>query len=170
MTKLVVTADLHGRYTSWLTLKNLLAFNDELVIAGDLFDTRYGDVSNPDFKPDAIREELIRLQHPFYYVYGNCDSPSFFPGFSPEMTFNTLDKKFHLAHGHYSPSLSENLDMIIQGHTHLYSLERKGAHIFMNPGSMTSPRNGKLTYGLIETTSASIIEFKTGEKLISIPW
>ncbi len=168
MNSLIITADLHGSYAAWLTVKNLLTRDDELVIAGDLYDTRFGNFSNPDFQPDSIREELLRLEHPFYYVYGNCDSPSFFPGYYQEMRFNVFNKKVYLAHGHHSPAMPENDDIIIQGHTHLYSLEKKGSQLFINPGSLTSPRNGTSTYGFIDKTSAGIIELKTGKNLISI--
>ena len=84
------------------------------------------------------------------------------------MTFNVFNKTIYLSHGHHSPAAPENVDMIIQGHTHRYSLEKKGKEIFMNPGSITSPRNGKFTYGMIEETWAGIIELGTEEKLISI--
>jgi hypothetical protein len=168
MAKIIVTADLHGSYTSWLTVKALLATGDGLVIAGDLFDTRYGDYSNPDFRPDSIKEELVRLEHSFYYVYGNCDTPSFFPGGSPEMTFKALGKSFHLSHGNRPLPIPGHTDMIIQGHTHRYVLEKTDSRIFMNPGSLTSPRNGKFTYGRVEETSACIVDLGTGEKLISL--
>jgi len=168
MTKLIITADLHGSYTAWLTVKNLLTLNDVLVIAGDLFDTKYGDFSDSDFQPDSIREELIRFEHLFYYVYGNCDTPSFFPGYTWDTTFNIFNKTIYLSHGHHSPATSENVDIIIQGHTHRYALNKKGSHIFMNPGSIASPRNGKFTYGIIEKTSAGIIDLRTGKELLCV--
>ena len=58
MPKLIVTADIHGSYSSWLTTKTLLNSNDKLVIAGDLFDTKYGSFSNADFQPELIKKEL----------------------------------------------------------------------------------------------------------------
>ncbi|MBL6996315.1 metallophosphoesterase, partial [Desulfobacula sp.] len=71
MKKLIVTADLHGSYSSWLTLKNLLGPLDELVIAGDLFDTKYGNFTHIDFQPESIKKDLNNFNHRFYYVYGN---------------------------------------------------------------------------------------------------
>lgn len=168
MEKLIITADLHGNYTSWLIIKSLLRPGDILVIAGDLFDNRYGDFSDPDFRPDHIRNELLGLHHRFYYVYGNCDNPSFFPGFSHEITFKFLGKTIRLLHGHRPIKTSTGDEIIIQGHTHLYSLEKKGSGIMMNPGSLPFPRNGISTYGIIEKNSADIIELNTGKKLISI--
>ncbi len=61
MSKLIVTADIHGSYSSWLTIKALLSSNDKLVIAGDLFDTKYGNFSNADFQPESIKKDLKKI-------------------------------------------------------------------------------------------------------------
>jgi len=168
MTKLIVTADIHGSYNSWLTIKRMLKPSDTLAIAGDLFDTRYGDVSDSDFQPETIKKDLNHFDHSFYYVYGNCDTPSFFPGFEIQMEFTAFRKNLFLSHGHHRFIHSENIDIIIQGHTHCCSLKKNGRHIFMNPGSITCPRNGMYTYGVIENNCASLIELKTGNKVTGI--
>lgn len=168
MKKIIVTADIHGSYRSWLTIKNLLKPSDKLAIAGDLFDTKYGNYSNTNFQPESIKKELSTFEHPFYYVYGNCDTPSFFPGFNTTMEFNVFNKKILLLHGHHPFTCSADIDIIIQGHTHHCLLEKKNGHIFMNPGSITCPKNNIYTYGIIEPHSASLIELKTGNKLMRI--
>jgi len=168
MPKLIVTADLHGSYSSWLTIKNLLNPSDFLAVAGDLFDTKYGNYSHTDFSPESIKNELSTFEQPFYYVYGNCDTPAFCPGFDSGMTFSLFNKRIHLSHGHQAFSRPEEYDIIIQGHTHLCFLEKKGRQIFMNPGSITCPRNKLFTYGIIDSTSASLIDLKTGNKLSTI--
>ena len=61
MRRLLVTADVHGSHTAWLILKSLLKPDDILVVAGDLFDTRYGSWADNDFKPDALKEGLKDL-------------------------------------------------------------------------------------------------------------
>jgi predicted phosphodiesterase len=48
------------------------------------------------------------------------------------------------------------------------SLKKDGGQIFMNPGSMTRPRNGIFTYGMIENNLASLVELKTGNKLFTM--
>jgi len=170
MDKLVVTADIHGSYSSWLTIKNILNSSDKLAIAGDLFDTKYGNFSNTDFQPETIKKELNTFKQQFFYVYGNCDTPSFFPGFEKSVSFSAFNKRILLIHGHQPCTCSENIDIIIQGHTHLCSLKKKGSHILMNPGSITCPRNSIYTYGVIEEGSASLIELKTGNVLITIDY
>lgn len=168
MSKIIVTADIHGSYSSWLTMKNLLGQKDQLVIAGDLFDTKYGNYSHINFKPEAIKQDLNSFQHSFYYIYGNCDVPSFFPGFDTKIEFKSFNKKIFLHHGHRPCKCSKDIDIIIQGHTHRCSLKKKEGQIFLNPGSITSPRNGINTYGIIDGTSINIVELKTGKKLITI--
>ncbi|MCP3871668.1 MAG: YfcE family phosphodiesterase [Desulfobacteraceae bacterium] len=168
MTKLIITADIHGSLIAWQTIKNLLNPDDRIAIAGDLFDTKYGNTSHTDFQPESIKKDLKSFKHSFYYVYGNCDIPAFYPGFKSSITFNVFNKKILLYHGHRSNAYCKDIDIIIQGHTHLCHLEKKGGHIFMNPGSITCPRNDYYTYGIIDNTSASLIELKTGHKLVTI--
>ncbi|MBU1340367.1 MAG: YfcE family phosphodiesterase [Proteobacteria bacterium] len=168
MTKLIITSDIHGNYSSWLTIKNLLKPYDKLAVAGDLFDTRYGNYAHTDFQPESIKKDLNTFNHQFYYVYGNCDTPSFFPGYDTTKMFTAFNKKILLYHGHCPYTWSEDIEIFIQGHTHLCHLGKRDQQIFMNPGSITCPRNGMYTYGVIDNTSASLIELKTGNKLITI--
>lgn len=168
MSKLILTADVHGSFGSWLTLKSLLNKEDSLVVAGDLFDTRYGNYGHADYQPESIKKELKHFGHPFYYVYGNCDIPSFYPGAEFSLTFSGFNKKIFLHHGHCAPDLDGSEDIIIQGHTHLCFLEKKGRQIFMNPGSIACPRNGIFTYGIIDQKGICLKELKNSKTLIKI--
>ncbi len=73
MEQMLITADIHGYYSSWQTIKNLLDQKTTLVIAGDLFDTKYGNPTYHDFQPDKIKEEFKALPNKKHFVYGNCD-------------------------------------------------------------------------------------------------
>ncbi len=168
MTKLIVSADLHGCYDSWLTLKSLLGPDDTLVIAGDLFDTRYGSYDDPDFQPDDIKNDLKKFSHNFIYVYGNCDVESYCPGYTYNRTFSYFNKTIYLHHGHCLVPANVSAHLIIQGHTHRCLLEKKEGIIFMNPGSMTYPRGQGYTYGIIESTGASLVELQSGKPFISL--
>ncbi len=169
MKRLLVTGDIHGSYTTWLVLRQLLMPEDGLVIAGDFFGTRYGNYSHKDFQPEELRKELKDLSHPVFYVYGNCDVPDFFPGCYETLSFQALGKRIFLHHGHKPVCQTKDTDIIIQGHTHIYELKKSQTRILLNPGSITSPRNGIPSYGTIEENAASIISLKTGKPLIHIP-
>ncbi|MFH2060021.1 MAG: YfcE family phosphodiesterase [Pseudomonadota bacterium] len=168
MGKLIITADVHGSYSSWLTLKNLLKPGDKLIVAGDLFDTCFGNYSNLDFQPESIKDNLKDFNHELYYVYGNCDSTNFYPGYQSTLHFSAFEKKIFLHHGHHRVVPPFDTDIIIQGHTHLCSLTKKNGQIFMNPGSIACPRNRIYTYGVIDRTGASLVEIKTGKQIILI--
>ncbi len=168
MPKLIITADIHGNYNAWLTIKALLKPNDSLAVAGDLFDTRYGSYSNPAFDPETIKTELTNFHHPFYYVYGNCDTLSFFPGYRDKLNFGFSGKELFMAHGHKGAISDDPVDIVIQGHTHLAALEKKDATVFINPGSIAHSRNGLYTYGVLEKNQICLIDLKTGKSLISL--
>jgi uncharacterized protein len=166
--KYLVTADIHGSITTWLTLKALMKPEDVMVIAGDLFDTRYGNFSHPDFAPEAIRQDLSGMRRKFYYVYGNCDVPAFFPGYDHSLTFIAEHKKIFLHHGHNRGRITSDADIIIQGHTHVWCLEKHQGKIFLNPGSISRPKKGGATYGIIDNRSVCIMDLKTGTPIASL--
>ncbi len=166
--KFLITADIHGSINTWLTIQALMAKEDILVIAGDLFDTRYGRFEHPDFAPEAIRQDLSALPHKFYYVYGNCDIPSFFPGYDLSLLFAAGSKNIFLHHGHHPVTIPSKADIIIQGHTHTCSLEKIHNQVFMNPGSITRPKKGPATVGIIEDGSVRIMDLHTGIGLFSM--
>ncbi len=168
MTRLFVTADIHGSLNTWMTIKELMEPGDSLVIAGDLFDTRYGNYSHTDFQPEFVKNEIQNISQKIYYVYGNCDVPSFFPGYGATMGFKALNKKLFLHHGHGNNTIPNDADIIIQGHTHLCFLGKRENQIFMNPGTMTNPRNNLYTYGIIDKFQARILDLKTGNPLSAI--
>ncbi len=170
MSRILVVADIHGSLNAWLTVRALLNPTDDLAIAGDLFDTRYGNFSNSDFQPGDIRSDLNNFDHSLYYVYGNCDVASYFPGHDTEMMFNAFGKKIGLHHGHRPFPTPDALDIIIQGHTHICHLAQQEGTIYLNPGSIARPRNHIPSYGIIDSKGVSLVELKTGNTLATIPF
>lgn len=62
---------------------------------------------------------------------------------------------FYMSHGHiYNeqnlPPLMDG-DIFLYGHTHVLRAEKKGAHTFLNPGSVSLPKEGNIpTYAILE--------------------
>ena len=168
MERLLVFSDIHGSYSGWLTVKALANPGDAIAIAGDLFDTRYGSYSQPDFSPEQIRSDLKTLDHPFFYVYGNCDVPGFCREYSHELTFTAAGRTLFMHHGHKTNSIPDGIDVVIQGHTHLPQLERTGNHIVLNPGSIVLPRNSMATYAIVDKKSIRLVALSSGKKLNAI--
>ncbi|MDD2388721.1 MAG: YfcE family phosphodiesterase [Desulfobacterales bacterium] len=162
MSRLLITGDIHGSYHTWQRFKEMIIPEDTIVITGDLFDTRCGRRQNFDFQPEQIRDEFAGLANPKYIVYGNCDEESFYPqqGYSCLFYFN--GKTILLRHGHVKDSFSADIDVVIQGHTHVGRLEKTGGIIFLNPGSMAFPRDGVASYAQIDPDEICLIRYKTG--------
>ena len=169
MNRLFVTADLHGSLGTWMTVQALMKPHDQLVVAGDLFDTRYGSYSSPDFQPEAIRRDAKALKDRLHYVYGNCDVEKFYPGQGHELKFEFSGRTIFLHHGHKGPAIPGDADLIIQGHTHLPVLDRVGGQIFLNPGSMIRPRNQVPSYALVTPDHVALKELRTGKTMAKLP-
>ena len=168
MTRLIVTADVHGSFSTWLTVKELMAEDDFLVLAGDLFDTKFGNRLDADFQPETIRDDLASVDGRMFYVYGNCDSEHFLPDYNWHLEFNMFDRNFLLCHGHRFPAEAQTSpDVVISGHTHTAKLEKVNGVVHMNPGSLKKPRNRMYTYGIIEDRLAKIVDIKSGNILSS---
>lgn len=169
MNRLFVTADLHGSLGTWMTVQALMKPHDQLVVAGDLFDTRYGSYSSPDFQPEAIRRDAKALKDRLHYVYGNCDVEGFFPGKNFALDFEFGGHGIFVHHGHKAVTIPDTCRLVIQGHTHLPVLEETEGRIFLNPGSMIRPRNQFPTYALVTPDQVELKALKTGETLTSLP-
>lgn len=110
-----------------------------------------------DGMADMEKVQAIYPALPVFAARGNCDLGDFTPseGLAP-----IGGKLFFFTHGHnYSvkTGLSElwwaakqkKADIALYGHTHVPFYElRQGIHLF-NPGSISSPRSGKASYGQI---------------------
>lgn len=171
MDRLFITADIHGSLSSWMTIKALLAPGDGLIIAGDLFDTRYGNYGDNDFQPESIRQEILQWNrdktNTLYYVYGNCDTQGFLPGYGETLTFLAFGKSIFLHHGH-RPAPESFHNIIIQGHTHESTLIKKRNQVIINPGSISRPRKNGYTYGLMDERKISIIDLPTGKPIATM--
>lgn len=163
MSKLIITADIHGSLSTWDMIKKLLNDDDTLAIAGDLFDTIYGNFNDPDFQPGIIKNELSALPCDTYYVYGNCDQEKFYPGHSRQTSFKFGKYTLFLNHGHcHLPDLTD-YDIIIEGHSHIAKLNSIMGKVFLNPGSPILPRENGPTYAVLEHQTIRIINIENNQ-------
>ena len=168
MSRLFITADIHGSYSAWSNITADLGPEDRLAVAGDLFDTVYGSDGPPDFQPELIKDELQSLQSKTFYVYGNCDSSAFYPNQEIQLAFKFQGVTFLLNHGHFPlPDLTD-FDVIVQGHSHITRLETVMGKVFLNPGSPVLPRKNGPTYAVFENRHLQIVDAENGQILNSL--
>ncbi len=120
MTKIGIISDTHGVLRP--SMLRILSGCDKIIHAGD-FDT------------EEAAKTLDRMA-PMYMVRGNCDLwiPA---GELATLAFQIEELNFFLVHNRfYAGSVPEDTDVVVYGHTHLYSAqEEEGGRMWLNPGS-----------------------------------
>ncbi|OCL25351.1 YfcE family phosphodiesterase [Orenia metallireducens] len=150
--KLVIFSDSHGQGQKMNQVVQELEDIDYIIYAGDIVG---------DLKEVEILDDIKLLA-----VRGNCDYSTEYP---EDQLANIGNMKLFLTHGHnyminygldklYYKAKEVEADIVIFGHSHRrYAIEEDGI-LFFNPGSISSPRDGKApSYGIIEIRDNKII-------------
>ena len=97
-------------------------------------------------------------------VRGNCD---FAAGTPNDLVEEICGKKFFLTHGHRY-GVKENLlrlrymaletgaDIVLYGHTHIGQIDFEEGIWYINPGSVSEPRDGARSYAIININGECI--------------
>ena len=143
--RLLIVSDIHG---SFLDMKQVIMNEskfDKLVILGDIL-SGYGV---DDYDPEQLALLLNLFKDKIICVKGNCDNSYLYMlEFDVQKSFETLEvdgMTFFFTHGHLfnmSNMPSFKIDVLLQGHTHVYKFEKKDDVIYVNPGSVSMPRGG----------------------------
>ncbi len=121
------------------------------------------------FLGDGLREledaELLYPEKQIIAVRGNCDWASFLPA----VRLVTLaDKRILMLHGDQhgvKGGLStvrrlaeeQQADIVLYGHTHVADCAFLDGRYYLNPGSPTSPRDGKASYAYLDLVPAGMV-------------
>ena len=161
----MVISDIHG---SLFYLKKVIEIfeknnYDKILILGDEL---YHGPRNPlpkEYNPKETAELLNRYKNKIIAVRGNCDSEvdQMVLNFPITADYNMIfweNKKIFMTHGHIynidSPLPMEDGDIMIYGHFHIPIIQRKNEKIFLNPGSISLPKeNNPNSFGVFENGS-----------------
>ena len=151
MPKFLFASDIHG--SAYYAKELLAAFTregaDRLVLLGDIL---YHGPRN-DLPEGYAPKEVIALLSPLadriLAVRGNCDTEVDqmvlpFPILADYAVIAAGDRLIYLSHGHKygettPPPLSHG-DILIGGHTHVAKQEDHGTYTYLNPGSVSIPK------------------------------
>lgn len=150
--KLMFASDLHG--SSFFCEKLIHEYEkekpDKLVLLGDLL--YHGPRNNltKNYDTKKVAELLNSIKKHIICVRGNCDSEVDQAVLEFEIRVDYINmylenRLIFLTHGHiynksHLPFLNSG-DIIIHGHTHIPTIENIGDIIYINPGSISLPRN-----------------------------
>ena len=149
--KLLIASDIHG---SAYWCEKLLALHrreqpERLLLLGDvLYHGPRNDLPR-DYAPKAVTAMLTGLDVPVLGVRGNCDAEIDqtvlgFPLLSDYALVLWENRTLFATHGHiYMPEEHPPLrpgDAFISGHIHIPVCERRGGILYLNPGSVSLPK------------------------------
>lgn len=170
--KLMFASDIHGSF--FYCQKLIDAFNREnperLILLGDILYHGPRNDLPKEYSPKKIIPLLNSIKEKLLCVRGNCDSEvdQMVLEFSITADFSTIyenGRMFFITHGHiYNeeklPLLNKG-DILIHGHTHIQVAEDRGNYIFLNPGSVSLPKENDIhSYMIYENGIFTIKDFE----------
>ncbi len=167
--KIMFASDLHGSLFYCNKLKEIFEKEkaEKLILLGDLL---YHGPRNPlpkDYNPLEVSQILNSLKDKIICVRGNCDAEvdQMVLEFSITKDFELFladGIEMFLTHGHiYNkqniPSSFKDSDIMIHGHTHVYTIEKMEIGTYINPGSICMPKdNQENSYMIYEDRTFTI--------------
>ena len=147
----MIASDIHG--SAYYCRRLLEAFEregaDRLLLLGDiLYHGPRNDLPR-EYDPKAVIAMLNPLRTRILAVRGNCDTEVDqmvleFPILADYAVLTVADRLIYATHGHvyhsaHLPPLCPN-DVLLHGHTHVPACEPHDDHWYMNPGSVSIPK------------------------------
>lgn len=163
----LVISDIHGSESSAAAVQDLLSFHgaDRILSLGDvLYHGPRNDLTS-DYAPKKVISLLNPLKDQIIGVRGNCDAEvdQMVLEFDVHSDFHRITERkrtIYLTHGHLDISrlfVPVPGNLILSGHTHIPTAEEKKGIFWLNPGSMTLPKESHpRSYGLLEETAFSV--------------
>lgn len=159
--KLIFASDIHG--SSYYCEQIIEKFNEEkadkLILLGDVL---YHGPRNPlpeGYAPQKVAEALNKIKKDVLAVRGNCDADVDqlvldFPILTESLILWLDGKMVFLTHGHKfdksNPPLLNKGDILFNGHFHVAEIDASDDFIYINPGSVSLPKDSFRGYVLYD--------------------
>ena len=149
--KFLIASDIHGSaYYCDLLLKAIGTEKaDRVLILGDILYHGPRNDLPKDYAPKKVIEMLNPLRDKLLCVRGNCDTEVDqmvleFPIMADYSVIPLGDRLIYATHGHVFnennlPPMSQG-DILLNGHTHISKCVEHSDFIYMNPGSVSIPK------------------------------
>lgn len=168
--KVLFVSDIHGSFYYAKILKDIFRREeaDKIVVLGDLYYHGPRNDLSLEYNPMKVSEVLNSLKQYLFVVRGNCDSEvdeqiSEFI-FNESLLLELCNKKIYCTHGHkYNIDNIPNckFDIMAYGHFHTGFIKKINNHIFINPGSLSLPKNGSVnSYILMDENGIELKDIK----------
>ena len=163
--KIMVISDIHG--SAFWCRKALERFDaegaDKLLILGDVLYHGPRNALPEEYAPQDVAQLLNARREKILCVRGNCDGEVdqmmlTFPIMADYCLLSLGKFTVFATHGHrfhkeQMPPLNPG-DILLHGHTHVPAWEKMGENMYLNPGSISIPKeNSPHSYLLMEENS-----------------
>ena len=151
--KFLIASDIHGsvKYCRMLLDRYEEEKADRLVLLGDhLYHGPRNDLPE-EYDPKQVIGMLNGLQNEIFSVRGNCEAEVdqmvlAFPVLADYALMPLGGRMIFITHGHlfnkkHLPPMKAG-DILLHGHTHVPACEQIGPYMYLNPGSVSLPKNG----------------------------
>jgi putative phosphoesterase len=162
--KILAASDIHGSsYYCRKLLERLDAEGaDRMLLLGDLLYHGPRNELPQEYETKSVTAQLNARKDRIFAVRGNCDAEIDqvvleFPIMAEYCILSVGTRLIYATHGHifgedHPPKLHKG-DILLHGHTHVPKCVDHGDFIYMNPGSVSLPKEGSWHgYLLIEDT------------------
>lgn len=149
--KLMIASDIHGSLYYCRQMKDRYEKEQagKLILLGDiLYHGPRNDLPR-DYLPKEVIPELNEMKSELLCVRGNCDTEVDqmvldFPILSDSMILYLQERMVFATHGHVFhenklPPLQPG-DILLHGHTHVPTAREIGPFLYLNPGSVSIPK------------------------------
>lgn len=173
--KFLICSDIHGSayYCEQLVKKIEEEKAEKVIILGDILYHGPRNDLPKDYAPKKVIEMLNPLKDKLLCVRGNCDTEVDqmvlnFPVLADYAVIPVGEKLIYATHGHnYNeqklPPLSKG-DILLNGHTHIPKCTEHENFIYMNPGSVSIPKeNSYHSYMILENCEFLWKNLENGE-------
>ena len=172
--KWMIASDIHG--SAFYCEKMLKAFEreqaDKLLLLGDILYHGPRNDLPKGYAPKKVIELLNNIKEKILCVRGNCDAEVDqmvlnFPVLADFAAVVADGYTLYLTHGHHLDEASKAAapgDIVLYGHTHVPAFEQKNGNYYVNPGSVSIPKEGsRHSYMLWENGVFTWKDVETGE-------
>lgn len=153
--KWMIASDIHGSayYCKKMINRYKAERADRLLLLGDLLYHGPRNDLPKDYAPKEVITILNGMKDELFCVRGNCEAEVDqmvldFPVMADYALFDLGTRTMFVTHGHiYNaenlPKLKKG-DILLHGHTHVRVMEDMGEYIYLNPGSISIPKQNQV--------------------------
>ena len=174
--KLMIASDIHGSalYCGQLLEAMDREQPDRLLLLGDILYHGPRNDLPEEYDPKTVIAMLNENREELLCVRGNCDAEVDqmvlqFPILADYMILYLEGRMIFATHGHIHnkeslPPLKKG-DVLLHGHTHVQAMEDCGGYLYLNPGSVSIPKNGNKNSYMVYEDGVFIIKDMDGEEI-----